>query len=31
MKHSECFASVMMESDVIKGWGNWKEEIRQNL
>ena len=27
VKHSEYFASVMMESDVIKGWGNWKEEF----
>ena len=27
VKHSECFASVMMASDVIKGWGNWKEEF----
>ena len=27
VKHSECFANVMMESDVIKGWGNWKEEF----
>ena len=27
VKHSKCFASVMIESDVIKGWGNWKEEF----
>ena len=27
VKHSECFASVMIESDMIKGWGNWKEEF----
>ena len=31
VKHSECFANVMTESDVIKRWGDWEEEFLKKL